>query len=290
MKITVLQTNNDVKGLEARFKYIEELLAQLVDPGFVVLPELSSSSYIPNSNIWPYKELHGEKTKVWSVKMARKYHCYIGAGYVETDGHDIHNAYLVANEQRVQGVIRKSEGESNIFCRGNFGCTVDTPLGEIGIAICFDAHRHQFYERLRRKNPVLILLPHAWPTNAKHAKQNRVKTDALGQAYAEAFGCPVVFANALGSVEQMRGITGMLMNPRTFKLNGNSAIYQKGKTPIRAEREEILQAEVDLESNKVCPIRFYNGWIDSDNWLFRKVILPFDVRRGEKIYRKTKQP
>lgn len=290
MRITVLQTNNNVKGLKARFEYIEKLIARIPDPEFVILPELSSCSYIPNQNVWKYKESFGCRTKSWAHDMARKYHCYISAGYVETDGHDIYNSYLIANESGVLGTVRKIEGESNIFKRENFGSTIDTPLGTIGVAICFDSHRKCFYDNIEDQSPVLILMPHAWATNDKYSAPHLEKIDHLGQTYANCFGCPVIFANALGDVEPMPGITGHMMNPKTFKLNGNSVIYEKGKSPIRMGTEESLTCDVQIKSDKSKCIEFYNGWIDKDNALFRRFILPFDVKRGTRLYEQNKQP
>ena len=46
----------------------------------------------------------------------------------------------------------------------------------------------------------------------------------LISTYGETFGCPVVFANAIGEVESMAGITGKIMNPSKYKLNGHSCV------------------------------------------------------------------
>ena len=151
MKITVIQVNNNILGIQNRLKYIEEQIKNIDETDFVILTELSTSSYIPNQKIWQYAESNGELTKEWATEIARKYNIYIGAGFVEKAENDIYNSYLIANSDGILGTVRKSEPESNIFKRGKFGHIIETPLGKIAISICFDSHKKAFYDSIKRK-------------------------------------------------------------------------------------------------------------------------------------------
>ena len=51
MKITVIQVNNNILGIQNRLKYIEEQIKNIDETDFVILTELSTSSYIPNQKI-----------------------------------------------------------------------------------------------------------------------------------------------------------------------------------------------------------------------------------------------
>lgn len=222
--------------------------------------------------------------------MARKYNIYIGAGFVEKWENDIYNSYLLANSSGILGVIRKSEPESNIFKRGNFGHIVDTPLGKIAISICLDSHKKSFYDSIKNEDVCMILMPHAWATNTEKVKEDKQKIMTLVNAYSTAFECPVVFANAIGEVEQMAGITGKLMNPQKYKLNGNSIVFADGRTTDFADKKESITLECDIKcKGKVKDITFFGDWIDEGSSLFRNVVIPLDIKRGVKMYNKSRE-
>lgn len=290
MKITLIQVNNNIIGVSNRLKYIEEQIEKVGETDFVVLTELSTSGYIPNKKIWQYAETDGEITKQWATEMARKYNIYIGAGFVEKSGNDIYNSYLLADSSGVLGAIRKSEPESNIFKRGHFGHIVETPLGKIAISICLDSHKKSFYESIKNEDITMILMPHAWATDRERETEDKQKIQTLVNAYGNAFDCPIIFANAIGEVEQMAGITGKLMNPQRYKLNGNSIIFADGRTTDFASKRENLSAECDIKSKRrKKDITFYGEWIDKGSTLFRNVVIPLDVKKGIKIYNKSKE-
>lgn len=290
MKVTVIQVNNNIEGINNRLKYIEQQIQKAGQTDFVVLTELSTSGYIPNKNIWKYAEIEGEITKKWATEMATKYDIYIGAGFVEKSVNDIYNSYLLANSNGVLGVVRKSEPESNFFKRGNFGHIIDTPLGKIAISICLDSHKKTFYESVKDDELSMILMPHAWATDSMREIEDRQKITTLITAYGNAFNCPIVFANATGEVEQMAGITGKLMNPQRYKLNGNSIIFFNGNTTEFAGKGESLSADCNIKTRKrKQDIEFFGDWIDEGSALFRNVVIPLDVKRGIKMYEKSKE-
>ncbi len=286
MRITLIQVDNNVRGIENRLREIEKQIEK-VDTDFVVLSELSTPGYIPNENIWEYAEDNCALTKEWALLMAKKYNIYIGAGCIENDNNDVYNTYIIANKDGVLGSVRKSEPESNIFKRGNFDHIIDTPLGKIAISICFDSHKKAFYDSIKDEEISLILMPHAWPMNELDYKNDKRKIDTLISSYGKVFDVPVVFCNAIGEVEPMAGITGKLMNPDKFKLNGHSCVYNKGEI-INIE-DNILTFECDLVSKKRNnDIEFDGEWIDKGNKLYRRVILPLDVKKGIKLYNKSR--
>lgn len=81
MRIFALELDNDIKGLEERKEYIESMIAKLPSPELVVLPELALCSYMACEEIWKYADDKGKDTAEWAIRMARKYHTYIGVGY-----------------------------------------------------------------------------------------------------------------------------------------------------------------------------------------------------------------
>lgn len=79
-------------------------------------------------DIWQYADNDSMGTSKWAIAMAEKYHTYIAVGYLERKNGDYYNSYLIADSNRVCGIVRKSEGEAFIFKRGDFSHIICTPL------------------------------------------------------------------------------------------------------------------------------------------------------------------
>lgn len=290
MKVTVIEVDNNIIVINERLEYIENEIKKVGKTDFVVLSELSTPGYIPNENIWKYAENNGEITKKWAVEMAKKYDIYIGAGFVEKTDGDIYNSYLIANKEGVLGIIKKNEPESNIFKRGKFPHIINTPIGNIAVGICFDAHKKAFYENIKNEEISMILMPHAWAMDKKHEKEDREKINTLVTKYNNSFDVPVIFANAVGEVEQMAGITGKLMNPKVYKLIGQSTVAANGKLTEINKNENTLTVEFNIQNNKrKNDITFQGEWIDKGSFIFRNIVIPLDVRKGIKLYYKSKK-
>lgn len=288
MKICVIQVNNDIIGINNRLNYIEEEIKKC-KCDFVILPELSTSGYIPNSKIWQYAEKDGKITKKWALEMSKKYNIYLGAGFIERNGEDMYNSYLITSPDKVLGVVRKNEPESNIFKRGKFDHIIPSPFGNIAVSICLDSHKKDFYESIKDEEISLILMPHAWATDIEREEDDKKKILALITSYGKSYGCPVVFANAIGNVEEMAGITGKLMNPKKYKLNGNSIILSNNELTSFAGLNQNIYSDIDVKPKKrKSDINFYGEWIDKGSLLFRNVVIPLDVKKGIKLYNQSK--
>ena len=67
MRVFALELDNDIKGINERKAYIEELIAGLPEPELVVLPELAVCSYMASQEIWKYADDRGRDTAAWAV-------------------------------------------------------------------------------------------------------------------------------------------------------------------------------------------------------------------------------
>ena len=135
MRIYALELNNDIKGIEQRKSYIESLIAKLQRPDLIVLPELSLCSYMGSETVWNYADENSQITSEWAIDISKKYNTYIAVGFVEKSKGDFYNSYLIADKNKVYGIVRKSEGEAYIFKRGNFDNIISTPFGEVAVGI-----------------------------------------------------------------------------------------------------------------------------------------------------------
>ena len=84
---------------------------------------------------------------------------------MDKENGDYYNRYMIVNADGVCGIVTKSEGESAIFKRGNFDNLIETPFGNVGVAICYDSRRKHFYDNMKDKQVSLILFPHGSPAD-----------------------------------------------------------------------------------------------------------------------------
>ncbi len=289
MRIFTLELNNDLKGIEQRKRYIESLIARLKRPDLVVLPELSVCSYMGSDAILKYADENSMQTSKWAMEIAEKYNTFIAVGFLEKYEGDFYNSYLIADKNKVYGIVRKSEGESYIFKRGNFNNIIATPFGEVAMAICYDSRRRLFYEHIKDREISLILFPHGSPGNPKKIETERKTNDFFCNAYSGAFGVPVCYVNSVGEMDFMLGRTGKMMLKAGFKLNGLSKIYCNRGKHIKSDIQEAIGLDVELISKKrTKDINFYGDDLIKGNVLFRKFILKPDIRSGIRFYEKKK--
>ena len=287
MRIFALELDNDIKGIEQRKEYIESLIAKLEDPALVVLPELALCSYMASQKIWEYADDQGRDTSGWAVKTAEKYGTYIGVGYLDKEGGDYYNRYMIAGPEGVCGFVSKSEGETAVFKQGNFGNVIDTPFGKVGVAICYDSRRKHFYDNVKDEELSLILFPHGAPADPKFPEKEHKENDERCMKYAEAFGIPVVYVNSKGDLEYMPGTMGAMMEKHGFRMNGMSRIYGEEVVPIESSVSEAVAAEASVSPKKrIKDISFYGEDILPGNWIFKHFILKPDAKAGMRAYEK----
>ncbi len=285
MRIFALELDNDIKGIDKRKEYIEQLIGKLEKPDLIVLPELALCSYMASQEIWKYADDQGTDTSDWAMTMAQKYDTYIGIGYLDKEEGDYYNRYMIAGKEGVCGVVSKSEGESAVFKRGDFGSIISTPFGTVGVGICFDSRRKHFYDNVKDETLSLILFPHGCPADPKKPEKEHKENDTRCMMYVNAFGVPVVYVNSVGSLEYMPGKMGELMKKAGFRMNGMSKIYALESKEIYGAIPEAVAADVEINpKSRVKDIRFHGENILPGNWLFKQFILKPDTEAGIRLY------
>ncbi len=289
MRIFALELNNDIKGLVQRKEYIEKLIAQLDSPDFVILPELAICSYMASREIWQYADECGNDTFSWGTMISQKYDTYIGIGYLDKDNEDYYNRYMIVGKRGLCGIVTKSEGESAVFKRGDFGNIINTPFGNVAVAICYDSRRKHFYDNIKNEEISLILFPHGSPADPKKPDKEIETNDHFCETYSQSFGVPVIYVNSKGALEYMPGKMGQMMAKAGFTMNGRTKIYSQCGTVLETQNPETYGIDVTLLPQKCkTPILFYGQDITKGNWLFRKCVLEPDTKRGITEYERYK--
>lgn len=86
------------------------MIASLDNPDFVVLPELALCSYMASNEIFKYADENSKDTSEWSIEIVRKYNIYIGVGYLDFDGEDFYNSYMITSPEGVCGISVYQKG------------------------------------------------------------------------------------------------------------------------------------------------------------------------------------
>lgn len=298
MKVTTIQLNNYTGEMVQSFIAAETLIEKAVAEGakLVALPELSTCGYIPNTDIWSFGEPREGITSKWAKEIAKKYQIYVGTGFLECDGIDFYNSYLIANPQgKIDGIVRKKETEAYCFKSYDDNNIIETAIGKIGIGICADTHKKWFFNKMKALQPDLIILPHAWATPKTSSKlisekdifQAEQDLKTLGKLYAQYLKIPTIFINPWGIMPPMIGLFGKMMSSDLFTLNGSSAIFlPNGKTFYCQDQENQITIDIDMTMMKseTRGPKFYYGWLHKGSWVIRKILMPWEIKKGRRFY------
>ncbi len=298
IKIVAIQVNQNLASRDTLFLKTGNLIKEAVKAGaeLIVLPELFSTGYIPNYNLWKRILVEGKHGLNWLKTTSKEYGVYIGMGHVEMINGEVFNTYVLSSPQgEIEGRGIKENGEAYIFKRGSGNHLIHSGLGLISVGICADNHSCNIIAQIQDEKPVLHLMPHAWATPLgtnkmiKESDFERIRKDLneFPVTIAKALGVPSVFVNQLGDMPQMKGILGRLMSPKKFKLQGHSKIIDSnGNILAEMKNEEgFILAEVELKTaTRKNKIPNYNGWTHEGSKLLRKIIIPLDLFFGKRKY------
>ncbi|MBN2800298.1 MAG: carbon-nitrogen hydrolase family protein [Deltaproteobacteria bacterium] len=156
----------------------EAAIAAHAGADLIALPELFNTSYQVSD--WPAvaEALPEGRTARFLSDMARRHKVYLVGGSVpELVGGRVYNTAtlwspegsLLLRHRKVHlfdvdipgGITFK---ESDFFSPGNEVSVVDTPLGTIGLAICFDVRFPELFRAMALRGAELVLLPAAFNT------------------------------------------------------------------------------------------------------------------------------
>ncbi|HTV00085.1 MAG TPA: carbon-nitrogen hydrolase family protein, partial [Luteitalea sp.] len=144
----------------------------------VLAPELSLTGFIPNHPTaehatWLREALAAARRVAEPIEgaavdgltaIARRHGVLVAAGLLEDAGPHLHNTHVLAGPDGVLGTWRKMHVpmfEQPFYNGGGAPTVVDTPLGRIGITICFDAFLPESMRLLAVQGAEIVLLPFA---------------------------------------------------------------------------------------------------------------------------------
>jgi len=305
IKLAMIQLGNHCENQALGYKEATSLITQAASEGaeMAILPELSACGYIPNQSIWQYSESGNGKTAQWASELSALLGIYIGAGFVETDGKDFYNSYLLSSPRgEICGIIRKENAETYCFKSCKSALYIDTDIGRIGFGICADNHDIMRLRRMKKANVDLMLMPHANPSPCQAYKQISRKDLELFEkqpliiaaTYSNYLRAPTVYVNAVGSFPEFMGGFWFKNFNEIFQLQGGSLITDaEGNLLVKMDNAAGYRAcEIPLDKTSEAPIEpvvYHGKWLHQGNALFRYLIMPHLIRKGIRGYNKEHQ-
>jgi N-carbamoylputrescine amidase len=234
--------------------------------------------------------------------MAHKHGLYLGGSYLQADGDDFFNTFILASPDKgILGRVGKDHPcsvEAYIFQPRPGAQTIDTPLGRIGVAICYDNTLRVVWDRLLAEGFDLLLMPMCAPTPERNILYNEKKITAYHNSFkngatlmAQQHGVPAIMANKAGPWDTP--LPGWLPDVHSTFPGFSHIADSDGNELARLDAEEgVIVAEVKLD-----PARKHLHLVpDADRYRPWVVPVPSDYKTfaifeffGRRSYNKSKR-
>lgn len=248
--------NEYEKNINRMCDLIDQTMEKYPKTQLIVFPELATTGYESDERFQEFAEVVGEPGQLGFTKLgeaARKHGIYLVYGFAQRDKigePTLHNsAALIDDRGECIGVYQKVQlfaGEKKWFDVGNTYPVFETPLGKIGIFICFDTLFPEIARIEGLKGADIFIVPTNWEAPFEDDMEKAMSARALDNTL------PLVCCNRLG-YDKSLGFRGFsrIVDPR-----GNII------TQIEGPHEGIINAELDYEVTKRWREKYYTYYAD----------------------------
>jgi predicted amidohydrolase len=239
MRVAVAQTEPKLaemeRNLEACVARLEEAAAEGAQ--LLVLPECAIPGYMFDSaeEAFPYaEEVPGPATEALE-RECRRLGLHVVCGLLQRDGDLLRNAAVLVGPEGLIGTYWKTHlpflGVDRFVTPGDELRVWDTPLGRIGVEICYDLRFPEVTRTLALKGADIVAHPTNFPMAAK------VQTELITRARAAENRVYLLTANRVGK-ERWGEFCGwsQIVDPYGTRL------AEAGET-----EEKLLVADVEIE-------------------------------------------
>lgn len=243
MRIATLQLatiNGDkLKNLERVQKKLKGL--QDKDLDLVILPELWNIGFMSFDRYTSEAEGKDGPTLTMLRHSARELRSYVHTGsFVEKEGESYYNSsFLLSPEGEIIGNYRKihlfgyNSRESRILTQGNSIVVVETALGKLGMATCYDLRFPELFRRMVDLGAEAFLICSAWP----HPRLEH--WILLNRVRAFENQCFLISANSVGpNLGTVFVGHSMIVDPEGIVIAGGG------------DEETVIHADIDIHTVK----------------------------------------
>jgi len=171
MKVSSLQITVTERDKDATLRKAERLIRNEPDADLIILPELWNIGFLSfDRYISEAEDEHGPTlTCLKGLAVELGTHIHTGS-LVESDNGEYYNtSYLLSPQGNILAKYRKihlfgfQSQETRILKPGKEVTVVETPLGKIGMATCYDLRFPELFRRMASIGAELFLVCSAWP-------------------------------------------------------------------------------------------------------------------------------
>lgn len=171
LEIAVAQMNSKPGDIGENLKIIENLVAlsQADNAKLVILPEMATTGYFISDRLGELAEGEDGETSKRLGEIAARHGVYLVVGMPIAEDGKFYDAQLMysPNGDRI-ATYRKTHlfsAEREWFAAGSEPMVVDTPLGRIGMSVCYDLLFPEYIRKLTDMGADLIINSTNWITN-----------------------------------------------------------------------------------------------------------------------------
>ena len=278
-------------------KFIEQAARQ--GAKLVLLPELVPGGYTINESIWDTAEPFDGPSTQWMRALSKRLDIYLGTTFLEADREDFYDTFVLTGPGgEVVAHVRKSPPASfeAYFIAGGSDCHwFDTPIGRIGVGICYENALYERYAELHQAQIDLYLRPFSWPSFEVQFPIRQRDVEVLNAALREGtaetarlMGIPVVMSNKVG---RLVSTVPAGFPPQDMEFPGFSAVADSDGSlldQLGPGEQGVVVGTVHLlserKSKELAP-RTHGRWATKLPWW--AFIFVLTQRMGEKAYAKS---
>lgn len=211
MRVAAIQLNANFADVKANIIKSERVIkaAALNGAQLVLLPEFFTSAIGFSDKMLDvvHENQHVKKNL---LQWARQYDVIIGGSYIAFDGNNAYNLFTLAFPEGKAFEHAKdlpTQFENCYYASGDQNNVLQTPIGNIGIALCWEMLRYDTLKRLSG-NVDFVLAGSCWWDLPADAPADREPLRRYNQklaletpvTFAKLLGVPVIHANHCGKV------------------------------------------------------------------------------------------
>ncbi|HUT51873.1 MAG TPA: carbon-nitrogen hydrolase family protein [bacterium] len=249
LMVAAAQTPNLDGQYERSREVAENMVAQAADQGarLILLPEFALIGYVYEDGTWEMAEPVQGPTVEWMRGLCRRYDVYLATCILEVRGSDFYDTLVLTGpgdgELWTHSKIEPALYEANFFKGAGVNQSVfDTPLGRIGVSICFDNTKTHTIRALLEERPDIVLMTYSAPEVPlldSIRQKNIEANNRLPALYARILGVPVVSVNKTGRWDSpMPGVPGARL--RSDFAARSRIVDQQGNLLASLDKEEAV--------------------------------------------------
>ena len=289
-----IQMNCDLGMASKNLSCAEAMVASAVPKGaqLVLLPELMPSGYTLSEIIWDYSEPISGRSVKWLLETAKQFQIYLGFSFLEADGEDFFNTFVLSNPKgELIGRVRKnppSSVEAYFYRSGTDTHMIESDIGQIGVSICYENTLFDQMLFLYKNNVDLVLSPAAAgrpkpiiPGDVERFEHMLINSRSV---FYKTLGVPVIVANRVGPLETE--LPGILPYLKSSFPGLSSIVDYDGSVKAELKDEEgVIVADIQVGHDSMrtsIPKLYGNMWGIPVPWY--AFIWPLTQKWGEKSY------